>query len=64
MDEEKEILIKELNALRENLMTFASIRMTYADEQIGNLDVTRLLDSATLDTIKTIRSIILNVGKS
>lgn len=61
--EERERRLHELNSLKDNLMTFASVRMNYADEQIGNSEIKELLDDTTLSTLKKMKMLTSKVGK-
>lgn len=61
--EEKEMRLTELNTLRDSLMTFASVRLNYADEQYGNEEVKTLLDEVTLNTLKKMKTLTSKVGK-
>jgi len=54
---ENDELLMKINSLRENLMTFTSIRMTYADENYGNDEIKQLLDEVSLKTLKKIKSL-------
>jgi ABC-type lipopolysaccharide export system ATPase subunit len=61
--DDREVRSMELSTLRDNLMTFASIRLNYADEQIGNEEVKQLLDEVTLSTLKKMKALTSKVGK-
>lgn len=60
--EENEKLLMELNSLRDNLMNFASIRMNYADTELGNEEIKDLLDEVTIKTLKKVKTLTSKIG--
>lgn len=61
--EENEKVAMDINVLRDNIMTYTSIRMTYADENEGNQEVKNLLDELTIKTLKKMKSLTAKVGQ-
>lgn len=61
--EDKEVRGKELSVLRDNLMTFASVRPNYIDDDEDSTAVRKLLDEVTLSTLKKMKTLTSKVGK-
>lgn len=61
--EEKEMRMMELSTLRDNLMTYASVRPNYIDDDEDSTAVRKLLDEVTMNTLKKIKTLTSKVGK-
>lgn len=61
--EDKEIRGMELSVLRDNLMTFASVRPNYIDDDEDSTAVRKLLDEVALSTLKKMKTLTSKVGK-
>ena len=61
--EEKETRSMEIATLRDNLMTLASVRPNYIDDDQNSTDVRKLLDEAAISTLKKMKTLTSKVGK-
>ena len=61
--EGKETRIMELATLRDNLMTYASVRPNYIDDDEDSTVVKKLLDEVAMNTLKKIKTLTSKVGK-
>jgi len=61
--EEKETRMMELGTLRDNLMTYASVRPNYIDDDEDSTTVRKLLDEVAMSTLKKIKALTSKVGK-